>query len=179
MSYSTFFQTLHDEKCPVGKLGKGTHYSILRVPIWQDTLLSPLTQALMIDFAVIWDVDHDTRVIEVIEAIYLQGLMAPIRFIGERKGCLSVLVSDDFGFALSAEQRKDYREQIDNIGRSLRDPWTTAVHAVSSAGHSIIDAPMDHVELYLDFIHLLWNLGLKPPIHVLGYEDCSDLDEEP
>lgn len=178
MSYSPFFQTLHDEKGPVGRLGNGTHYSVLRVPIWQDTWLSPLSEALMLDFAVIWDADHDTRVMEVIEAIYLHGLLAPIRFIGERKGSLSVLVSDDFGIASGGEKYKDYCEEINEIGSSLKDPWKTAVHAVSSAAHSIIHAPMDHVELYLDTIHLLWSLGPKPPVHMLGYFDGGDAGEK-
>ncbi|MGF6727496.1 hypothetical protein P3T43_006888 [Paraburkholderia sp. GAS41] len=30
MSYCPFFQTLHDETRPVGNLGRGTHYSVLR-----------------------------------------------------------------------------------------------------------------------------------------------------
>src|SRR6266851_5089800 len=39
-------------------LSAGTHYSVLRVPIWQDEWLNPLAQGLLLDFAVIWDEDH-------------------------------------------------------------------------------------------------------------------------
>src|SRR4051812_6684669 len=88
MSYSPFFQTLHDETRPVGQLGRGTHYSILRVPIWQDEWLNLLAQGLLLDFAVIWDEDHDARVMEAVEALYFSGLLSPVRFIGERKGSL-------------------------------------------------------------------------------------------
>src|ERR1700692_4902503 len=92
MSYSPFFKTLHDETQPVGHFGRGTHYSVLQVPIWQDQWLNPLPLGSLLDFAVIWDEDHDERVIEVIENIYFSGLLAPVRFIGERKGSLSVLI---------------------------------------------------------------------------------------
>lgn len=60
-SYSPLFQTLHDEIHPVGKLGRGAHYSVLRAPIWQSVLLKPLKQGAVLDFAVIWD--HDDGVI--------------------------------------------------------------------------------------------------------------------
>lgn len=33
MSYSPFFQALHDETGPVSDFGRGTHYSVLRVPM--------------------------------------------------------------------------------------------------------------------------------------------------
>jgi hypothetical protein len=38
MSYSPYIETLHDERAPAGHSVHGTHYSILRVPIWQKTL---------------------------------------------------------------------------------------------------------------------------------------------
>lgn len=73
MSYSPFFQPLHDEKQAVGHFGRGTHYSVLRVPIWHDERLKPLPQGELLDFAIIWDEDHDDRVIEPIEEMYFAG----------------------------------------------------------------------------------------------------------
>lgn len=73
-------------------IGRGTHYSVMRAPIWQDKWLNPMPNGVMLDFAVIWDEDHDERVLEVIERVYFAGLLAPVRFIGERKGTLSVLI---------------------------------------------------------------------------------------
>jgi hypothetical protein len=58
MSYAPFFQTLHDETQPAGHLGRGTHYSVLQVPIWHDEGLNPLPQAALLDFAII---DHPRR----------------------------------------------------------------------------------------------------------------------
>jgi hypothetical protein len=46
MPYSPFFQALHDEK-PVGHFGRGTNYSVLRMPIWHDERLKPLPQVSM------------------------------------------------------------------------------------------------------------------------------------
>ena len=73
----------------MGDFGRGTHYSVLRVPIWQDEWLSPLPQGALLDFAVIWDEDHDERVMQVIEELYFSGLLGPVRFVGERKGSLT------------------------------------------------------------------------------------------
>ena len=76
-TYSPFFQTLYDEQAPVGHLGRGTHYSVLRAAVFHDELGEILPEnrykgphAKFHDFAVIWDEDHDKRVIEVIEQIY-------------------------------------------------------------------------------------------------------------
>jgi hypothetical protein len=77
---------MSDETQPVGHLGRGTHYSVLRVPIWHDEGLNPLPQVALLDFAIICDEDHDERVMGAIEALYFRGLLAPVRFIGERVG---------------------------------------------------------------------------------------------
>src|SRR3984893_19514823 len=82
MPYSPFFKTLHDETHPVGHFGRGTHYSVLQVPIWQDQWLNPLPLGSLLDFAVIWDEDHDERVIEVIENNYISGRLALPSVIG-------------------------------------------------------------------------------------------------
>ena len=162
MSYSPFFQTLHDETRPVGQLGRGTHYSILRVPIWQDEWLNPLAQGLLLDFAVIWDEDHDARVMEAVEALYFSGLLSPVRFIGERKGSLSVLISDETVGPWNEPELRNYREAVSDIGQSLEDPWPVTVDQVFGPRHSIIHAAPEDVATYLRNIHLLWHLGAKP-----------------
>ena len=68
-AYSDFFQTLHDETSPTGYLGRGTHCSVLRAVVFHDPMGKPLPEGQFTDFAVIWDEDHDTRVIEPIEEI--------------------------------------------------------------------------------------------------------------
>ena len=53
--YSHFFQTIYDEKKPVGYLGRGTHYSVLRAIVFQAPILQVMNHALFHDFAIIWD----------------------------------------------------------------------------------------------------------------------------
>ena len=178
MPYSPFFQTLHDETQPVGHLGRGTHYSVLRVPIWQDQWLNPLPRGSLLDFAVIWDEDHDERVIQVIEDLYFCGLLAPVRFVGERKGSLSVLIDEQTVQAWDHTALKDYREAVNDVGQGLEDPWPTTVDAVSGSKHSIIHASKEDVTLYLRNIHMLWFLGAKTNPALMRYAKKNPLPED-
>jgi hypothetical protein len=178
MPYSPFIQTLHDETQPVGHLGRGTHYSVLRVPIWQDQWLNPLPRGALLDFAVIWDEDHDERVIQAIEDLYFCGLLAPVRFVGERKGSLSVLIDEKTVQAWDHAALKSYREAVNEVGQSLEDPWPTTVAAVSSSKHSIIHASNEDVTLYLRNIHMLWFLGAKTNTAMMKYVSKNLLPEQ-
>lgn len=160
MVYSPFFQTLYDETRPVGILGRGTHYSVLRAATWHDSFLQPLSKAELLDFAVIWDEDHDARVMQVVETIYFDGLLAPIRFIGERKGGLTVLVAME---TASAGDLAPYSERVEEAVRRtvLDDWWNVAVDYVGNEG-TIINAEPEKVAVYLQNINNLWCLGIKP-----------------
>src|SRR5262245_36988079 len=81
-TYSDFFKTLHDERSPTGYLGRGTHCSILRAVVFHDEHETPLPSGEFTDFAVIWDEDHDVRVIESIEKIYRLGLLPCFLMLG-------------------------------------------------------------------------------------------------
>ncbi|WP_253073410.1 hypothetical protein [Sodalis ligni] len=99
--YSTLLSCLYDEQQPIGNLGRGTHYSIFRTVEWLDVNRTPVNLPQLHDFSVIWDEDHDERVINVIENIYMAGLLSPIQFIGERKGTLTVIVAAKFYYGAS------------------------------------------------------------------------------
>jgi hypothetical protein len=92
--YSDFFKTLHDETGPTGYLGQGTHHSVLRAVAFHDPMGSPLSEGRFTDFAVIWDVDHDVRVLEPIEGIYRLGLLSSFVMFGEHKGTFTAVLSD-------------------------------------------------------------------------------------
>jgi hypothetical protein len=64
--YSNLFTCLHDKLESIGTLGRGTHYSVFRSVESLNVIRRPLTLPQINDFAVIWDEDHDTRVIEAI-----------------------------------------------------------------------------------------------------------------
>jgi hypothetical protein len=161
MSYCPFFQTLHDETRPVGHLGRGSHYSVLRVPTWHDELLNPLQSATFLDFAIVWDEDHDERIIDAILILYLGGLLAPVRFIGERKGVLSILLAPAVIDAWDEPTLQRYRDDVESVCTSLEDPWTAEVNSVDSSRHSIIHAAPEDVATYLKNIDMLWRLGTR------------------
>jgi len=161
MSYDPFFQTLHDELHPVGNFGHGSHYSVLRVPIWHDKFMKKLDFGALLDFAIIWDEDHDARIIEPIRELYFSGLLAPVRYIGERKGALSVLLETEVVKAWDGATFERYRSKVGKIAQNLDDPWAWEVDSVDSREHSIIYTADDDVAIYLKNIDVLWQLGIK------------------
>jgi len=158
-SYSPFFQTLHDERSPTGHLGNGTHSSILRAMVFQDPTFLPLTTGAFADFAVIWDEDHDTRVIKAVELIYRAGFLGSILMIGERKGTLHAIVSEDVKDPKILSSLEDELRLV--AQRMEDDPWSSSVRTLDSPDHEIIDDESDKVSLYLRNLKMLWKLGLQ------------------
>lgn len=166
--YSTLFSCLHDERHPVGTLGRGTHHSIFRCPQWRDfpTILdAPLVQ----DFCVVWDEDHDERIIRVIERIYMADLLSPVMFIGERKGGLTVILRESVLERVSEDAYQEYVEKLVELADDLDDPWGCSVGTFSYSNEPVIDAMStivnddpSRVGKYLIGIHASWVLGLKP-----------------
>jgi hypothetical protein len=54
----------------------------------------PLSEGHFADFAVIWDEDHDVRVIEPIEEIYHRGLLSSFLVFGEQRGVFNAILSN-------------------------------------------------------------------------------------
>ncbi len=171
--YSTLFSCLYDEPDPVGQLGRGTHYSVMRSVEWLDVTRRPLALPEIHDFAVIWDEDHDTRVIEAVEQIYMAGLLSPVQFIGERKGMLTVIVAARFYF-WSDSGIEAYTRAINDISQSLDDSWPAEVGSFDRSPDSVqmgwlqtstagLISDTDHrVNTYLTNVDSLWRLGTKP-----------------
>jgi hypothetical protein len=168
--YSTLFSCLYDEQEPVGSLGRGTHYSVLRSVEWLDVTRRPLAVPQIHDFAVVWDEDHDTRVIDAIERIYMAGLLSPVQFIGERKGSLFAIVAARFYFVGTGQDIKAYEKAIDAITQNQPDTWPAYVgsfdRSPGSPAQTILNGIIndtDHrVGVYLANIDSLWGLGTKP-----------------
>jgi hypothetical protein len=167
MAYSPFFEVLHDELTPVGNIGRGTHYSILRTlvavpPIGKGPILPPMQQHT---FALIWDEDHDERVIRVLEQLHVAHLLAPIRFIGERKGTLNVLY--DPATAIQWTGAKDciaFEDAIEKIADHNEDAWGANVFPLGSRENytCLVQSSEKVVGVYVDNITNLWPLGLSP-----------------
>jgi hypothetical protein len=168
--YSTLFHCLYDEQEPVGRLGRGTHYSVFRAVEWLDVCRKRLNRPHIHDFAVIWDEDHDERVIEAIERIYIAGLLSPVQFVGERKGMLTVIIAAK-GYWGMAEDAQDYAEQLQVAtgGATYQDWWPVQLgmfdrdpgspHQFEPSG--IISDTAQRVEVYLRNIDSLWSLGTR------------------
>ena len=122
------------------------------------------------DFAVIWDEDHDVRVIEAIERIYMAGLLSPVQFIGERKGSLTAIVAAKFYFCGSEADSEEYRKAIEAIAQDLPDPWPAEVGSFDRQPGSphqtffegLIQDDDHRSRLYLANIDSLWRLGTRP-----------------
>ena len=154
--YSEFFQTLYDEHQPVGALGRGSHYSVLRAIVFHDQENLVLKTAKFHDFAIIWDEDHDTRIIKVIEKIYFSGFLSRYKFFGENKGCFTTI--RDISIPEGILENLIYTTQIESICDKVEeDVWN---YEDAHPWHIINDAE-EKVKIYLQNILGLWNLGLK------------------
>lgn len=172
-SYSTIVSCLHDESMPVGNIGCGSHYSIFRTVEWLDVGRNRLARPEVHDFAVIWDQDHDSRVIKVIERIYLAGLLSPILFIGERKAGLTVIVAAKFSFGLDERGMESYKRELKSAVQEAvpDDLWSVEIGWFDSSPNSphqpdlkklIFDDEYRSIT-YVRNIDSLWNLGNRPP----------------
>lgn len=171
-SYSSLFACLYDEPGPVGHLGRGTHYSVFRSVEWLDVVRAPLPLPQIHDFAIVWDEDHDTRVIEVIEDIYMAGLLSPVQFIGERKGTLTVIVAAKFYWADTQPDTDEYIRLLNEISANTdgRDSWPVELGMFDRCPgdpthqtevENLISAEDHRVRTYLRNIDSLWSLGTR------------------
>lgn len=172
-AYSTLFTCLHDEPEPIGSgnLGRGTHYSVFRSVEWLDVVRAPLQKPQIHDFAVVWDEDHDTRVIQAVEAIYMAGLLSPIQFIGERKGTLTVIVAAKFYWIGKEADIEAYTQAVQDVVTHLGhgDYWHVEVGMFDRAPGNphqnkpcaLIQDKENRVLPYLLTIDALWSLGTK------------------
>ncbi|WP_202109375.1 hypothetical protein [Bordetella sp. 15P40C-2] len=179
--YSDLFACLYDQSEPIGRLGRGTHYSVFRTAEWLDVVRDPLPVPQIHDFAIIWDEDHDTRVIEAVEAIYMAGLLSPVQFIGERKGTLHVVVAAKF-YLNSEPRRNQYLAELNVLAKKLpngdvwpiellhfdRSPSSPPTHPHQTEIGGLINDERHKVVTYLRNIDNLWSLGTKtwtPGLH--------------
>ncbi len=164
VSYADFLTTIYDEQSPIGKIGRGTHYSVFGCTQWRDENMKSLKRgtAKWQRFSVIWDEDHDTRVIHPIWEAYFNGLLSPVVFIGERKGALSIIVNNNFWG--SCDQASYYEKWNDIANCVLCDSWSVYIQSVYQKRHTYIVEDEDEVRnTYLQNILNLWPLGIFAP----------------
>lgn len=121
--YSTYFSCLYNEPYARTDFGKGVHCSVMRAVEWLDVCRIPLKLPEVHDFAVIWDQDHDERVIRVIERIYMAGLLSPVQFVGEHNATFTVIVAAEFRLHVNETGFKNYIAEIQEICSSVDDEY--------------------------------------------------------
>lgn len=154
--YSPFFEVIHDEQQPVGILGRGTHYSVFQYPSWVTETGSLLSKPKRHRFAIIWDEDHDIRVIRVLEGLYLAGLLTSVVFAGERKGTFTAILSS----AIDATRKQELHGAFTGIASSGDDSWPVELFSSGEAG-GIISADAEMVQTYLNNLRNIWQLGIS------------------
>lgn len=167
-AYSTLFSCIHDEAGPVGHLGRGTHYSVFRAVQSSDAFCLPLPEVQVQDFAVVWDEDHDVRIVRTLEQMLMANLLSPVLFAGERKGVLTLLVAPEL-----AKEPTYLSEFEHSLSRILNAPthgdfWTADIgvfdrkfrQSTMDVKH-LVHAPALRVRTYVRNIDSLWSLGLK------------------
>lgn len=161
--YSHLFSTLYDEQEPVGKLGRGTHCTVFRTLAEVRVGLAADPQPVrnsggytlhFHDFAVIWDEDHDRRIIWLAEQLHARGLLRHIVVLGERKASVTALTR--------YEPTDKLLSALEEIGGSLpSDIFSVSTHRLGESC-DIVDDEASRVEAYLGGVDALWKLGLKP-----------------
>ena len=168
-TYSTLFACLYDQAEPVGLIGRGTHYSVMRTTQWRDDMGSATDHPKIHDFAVIWDEDHDDRVIAVIDRLHLSGLLWPVVFIGERKGSLSLLISETADMSGAVDD--SYKDRVQSMCNDVNgDVWHCDFGRFDrSLGNidnrtfpgGLINDCDDKVIAYLQGVSVVWRLGIQ------------------
>jgi len=93
--YSTYFQTIHDQPSRREDSRRIEGFTVFRVVVWSDHELKRRDTPKNHTFAIVWDEDHDTRVIQVAEKFYLAGVLQCISMIYEHEGNIVVRLLDD------------------------------------------------------------------------------------
>lgn len=168
-AYSTLVHCIHDEPAPVGALGHGTHYSIFRTWERLDVELRPSKFMQLHDFAVIWDVDHDVRVMRIIEALIAHDLFCPVQFIGEHRGTLTIIIAARAWGQMDMDIDEYYDRVKSVVVHAMPDdPWLCEfgmfdrhVGSIQNEYRQLIDASDDVVAAYLKTIDAQWKLGSR------------------
>lgn len=178
-SYSPLFITLHDETTPTGSDIAGTHHSILRAVIF--TQPSPYLKntrlASFLDVAVIWDRDHDERVIRVLESLYLLGGLTPVKAIRERKGILYVFLEPAEAADLD---RGHFHSLLTTICKNQPDVWPVQVMDLTKRELDTVFRPGE--VSYLLHVNTHWELGQKgalSPIYPQEFLSTESAEREP
>ena len=166
-AYSTLIQCLFDQAHPV--VPHYSHYSVIRAIDSRDVTQKSTPLPRVHDFAVIWDEDHDRRIIPVIEEMLMASLLPGVQFIGEHKGTLTIILAARTYWVIDLEA---FKVKVTSLTQAAGDFWDVRVgmfdHSPNNLriGHQcdfqdILGLAEDATHAYLLAIDGMWNLGTK------------------
>lgn len=181
--YSTFFSCLHDEARQVASCLPA--YSIFRAIDSRDVTRQPTDRPRVHDFCVIWDDDHDTRIIAVLEEMLMAGILPGVQFISEHKGTLSIILASP---AYWGPGHEEFKTKVSTLSRAAGDFWTVEVGSIdTSVGNMKNLHQCDFLEIlggtdaddaFFFLMDSAWQLGTKmypsidippkPPVSLSG-----------
>lgn len=155
---SPCFEMIYDESAPANLIGSDIHYSVVQCLQWFDTNGKQFQdgRAKLQDIGILWDGDHDTRVMDVLAAAYLRKLLAPVLFINEHKGHLTILLDSSQKIVDEETYRKSW---LDCLAYS-NDNWTMAIDLMEVPSE-ISGLRGDALRTYLQNIGNMWLIGLN------------------
>ena len=172
--YSPHLHCIYDESAPTNHFGRGTHYSIFQALSWRSKKGKLNQQATVHNVAVIWDEDHDERIIPCMEALLMNGLLYAVSIIGERKGHMNIVFNSMSSAYMDTNQKHIYRKEItkivnDIIGTKFEDSWSITfgemsdVPSMAKNGYkifhqSLIYSDIDIIDAYIRKINNRWNI---------------------
>ena len=127
-TYSTFFTCLHDEDRQVASCLPA--YSVFRAIDSRDVTRKPTDRPRVHDFVVIWDDDHDTRIIAVIEEMLMAGLLPGVQFISEHKGTLSIILASPTYWV--NDDLEEFKAQVSKLSAAAGDFWIVEVGMIDA-----------------------------------------------
>lgn len=148
--YSDLFVTLYDETKSTNSIGRGPRYSILRAKN-----NSSQEENVYFDFAIIWDEDHDERIIGVLENLYEEKKLINYIIVGERKGGFTAILNP-------SKRRKNPDLLSEYLYAADGDMWCTCVSDLNDLGNGwLFQSSKEKVEEYVSSILNKWQLGEK------------------
>jgi hypothetical protein len=172
--YSPHLRCIYDEPAPTGLIGSGTHYSVVQALCWRSNKGELRKQAAVQNVAIIWDEDHDLRIIPCVEALLMAGLLHAIAIIGEREGGVTIVFNSLSATQMSEDQKRAYREEVTHVINDVvtskhDDSWGITfgemieVPSLAKTGYNIfhrdlIQDDVQKVEKYIRNINHLWDI---------------------
>jgi hypothetical protein len=172
--YSPHLHCIYDEPAPTGQIGRGTHFSVVQALSWRSSKGELRKQAAVQNVAIIWDEDHDVRIIPCLEALLMTGLLHAISMIGEREGRVTIVFNSMSAAYMSEDQKRVYQEEVtqvinDVVEAKHGDSWAitfgemTEVPSLATTGYqifhrSLIRDDVQKIETYIRNINYLWDI---------------------